>query len=952
MKIIKEQIYKTKYAKPEIFEWYSKRGAVSIFLYSRSVLKNGVLGIYDDANRAVRSISKSGELCVPECFFEKYLGFEMTKDGEKLTLTRGKKTLTVNLDKEAYTLDGHTYLPAIKTAEALGVKGRAFDGGKLAVFASEAMLDEIERDIELQVSASYATLGKYDASKFTKEDFEAVKSKWRTVLVGSEEINDLSDPDFSVKLAEISASTKKSWESLNKDEDRFILWGDNPPCESADLTRQYSNIWALTKGYATYGSAYYQNEELKNTIIDCFQWMYENMYGEAEIEDRGWRSMRIYNWWDWFWGGIEPMTNALIVMEEHLTYDRIKTWLRPFKHVMTLHRIGYIRSCAMSRLTVCTKAALLLEDRAMLENECSDYDLTLDITRMGDGVHVDYVEWTHEFPYNILYGFNNLTRTGFVGTLLGGTPMEYVSPKQYELFNVARYMFETICYKGQGFMGFAGRATSSSEIQFGVEIMSGLLPLIGLFGEDEDKQLKKFIKRCVSTPKIEKMLKSFCSVYNFSKLMEILRDDTIPTENDFEVGHAWFTADRFAQHRNDYAFFAVMTSNRHPSYESINSANRRGWYTCDGALYYYNNTDRNAFDGVNFITNPAVCQRISGTTVDDRERQPWSYAYGRWWKNPNDFSGTMDVEKRYGMAAFDYESYHYEGHESDGTSDGEGGGGLTYWENDLIARKSYYFFDKECVCLGAGINSTMGSNVITTVEHRRLVKNKSVVGEEDVYLDGELMPKENYEKVKNGAKWVNLEGFAGYVLPSGGTARISKYTYVPNMADLDMDYFVSDPDAELYKNGKPFFEMNIYHGKNPKDAKYEYIILPNASTEETKAYSDSPEVEIISNTKKVQAVRKPSIGLTFITFYEAGECAGIKASKPCIVSVLEKDGEKSVSVADPTHKISEIKLTLDKKYTLIKAPLEAGISERGGKTVITAKTEGLTGEAIRVSFKR
>lgn len=952
MSFIKEKIYKTKYAKPEIFEWYSKRGAVSIFLYSRSVLKNGVLGIYDDGNRAVRSVSKNGEIYVPECFFEKYLEAKLSKDSNILTLTREKKSLTVKLDKETYILDGHTYLPAIKTAEALGVKGRVFDGGKLAVFASASILDEIERDVELQVSASYATLGKYDASKFTKADFDTVKDKWRTVLVGNEEINDLSDHDFCEKLAEISREAKRAWDTLNKGEGRFILWGNEPPKDSCDLTRQYSNIWRLTKGYATYGSEYYHSEELKDTIIDCFQWMYENMYGEAEIEDRGWRSMRIYNWWDWFWGGIEPMTNALIVMEEHLTTEQIKTWLRAFKHVMTLHRVGYIRSCAMSRLTVCTKAALLLEDRAMLENECADYDLTLDITRMGDGVHVDYVEWTHQFPYNILYGFNNLTRTGFVGTLLGGTPMEYTSPKQYELFNIARYMFETVCYKGQGFMGYAGRATSSSEFQFGIEIMNGLLPLIGLFGEEEDRELKKFIKRCVSTPKIEKMVKSFCSVYNFSKLMEILRDDTISKENDFEVGHAWFTADRFAQHRNDYAFFVLMTSNRHPSYESINHCNRRGWYTCDGALYFYNDTDRNAFDGVNFITNPAICQRIPGTTVDERERAPWSYAYGKWFTSSKDFSGTMDVLKKFGMAAFEYESYNYGGHEADGGSDEDGGGALTYWENDLVARKSYYFFDKECVLLGAGINSTMNSNVITTVEHRRLVKNKSVIGEEDVYLDGELLPKENYERIKDGAKWVNLEGFAGYVLPNGGKARLRKYTYVPNIADLDMDYLVPDPDAELYKNGKPFFELNLYHGKNPKDAGYEYVILPNATKEQTKAYSDSPEIEIISNTKKIQAVRKSSLGLTFITFFEAGACAGIKASKPCIVSVLEKDGEMTVSVADPTHKTAEIKLTLDGKYTASKAPLEAKMAAEGDKTVITVKTEGLTGEAVRVVLKK
>ena len=80
-----------------------------------------------------------------------------------------------------------------------------------------------------------------------------------------------------------------------------------------------------------------------------------------------------------------------------------------------------------------------------------------------------------------MYGFNNLSRAGFVGTLLGGTPMEYISPKQYELFNVAKYMFEAACYKGQGFMGFNGRGTAGTEFGCGVSIMNGVLPFIGLF---------------------------------------------------------------------------------------------------------------------------------------------------------------------------------------------------------------------------------------------------------------------------------------------------------------------------------------------------------------------------------------------------------------------------------------------------------------------------------------
>ncbi len=964
MSFYREKNYKTKLAKPEIFTWYSKRGAVSIFIYSANVLKDGALSVYDEENRAVRSVQNGGAICVPASFFERFLGLSVKEEADSLFISKGRKTLSLSVGSADFELSGkigtlsapifllneHKYVPVSECAVALGIEHRAYDGGKMIIFANKEMLDEIERDEELEISASYATVGKYDASKFTSEDFETVKKKWRTVLVASPELCDLSDPYLSAKLEEMSDETQRVWSSLRKEEGRVILFGNAPPEVSADLTRQYANLWILTKGYATFGTRQYGNEELKSDILNSLRWLYENMYGEAEIEDRGWRSMKDFNWWDWFWGSPEPLTNILLVMEEHLTKEEITTYLRPFRHVMTIHRVGYKREYAMSRLTVCTKAALLLEDRALLLEGCADYDLTLSVTRTEEGVHTDYVEWTHSFPYNMMYGFNTLSRSGFVGTLLGGTAMEYVSPKQYELFNVAKYMFEAACYKGQGFVGFNGRATSGTEFTSGVYLMNGILPLIGLFGEEEDVSLKKLIKRCASTPELVKRIKTQCSVYNFAKLMEILNDDTVKPDADYELCHAWYTADRIVQHRNDYAFFVAMTSKRHPSYESINSANKRGWYTCDGAVYFYTDTDRNSFDGVNFIMNPDICQRIPGTTVDVRARQPWSYICNKGWRSPQTFSGSMDVDKRFGMAAFDYESYNYSGHECDGTSDSGGGGGLTFWENDLRAKKSYYFFDKEMICLGAGISSTMNSEVITTVEHRRLVKDCDILGGEDIRLDGALMPKESFKTEKSGASWVSLEGFAGYVMLEDSDVYLRRYNYVPTTEWRDC-YFEADPEEEKYKDGKPFFELGISHGENPKNASYAYAVIPYAEEDKTAAYAKEPEVEILSNTKRIQAVRKLGLGLTFVSFHSAGECAGVKVSAPCLLSLYEKDGALTVSVSEPTREVDSIKVTLDKKYKLINASIRAEISESSGVSVINVDVKDLAGEAVRVCFK-
>jgi len=233
MAILKEQIYRTKFAKPEIFEWYSKKGITSIFVYSPTVLKNGNLCYFDEKNKNVRAIMNKGQTFVPISFFADFLGLGVEETDETVKVCSESACFTAKKGKSncfVYS-NGTTYLPAIEVAKALGISCRALDDDKLTVFAEKEILDEIERDVELQVSASYATLGKYDASKFTKEDFEIVKNKWRRVLVGSPEINDASDPDMQEKLNNIASAAQSTWDSMHKEDGRVILFGSEAPVE-------------------------------------------------------------------------------------------------------------------------------------------------------------------------------------------------------------------------------------------------------------------------------------------------------------------------------------------------------------------------------------------------------------------------------------------------------------------------------------------------------------------------------------------------------------------------------------------------------------------------------------------------------------------------------------------------------------------------------------------------
>jgi hyaluronate lyase len=607
------------------------------------------------------------------------------------------------------------------------------------------------------------------------------------------------------------------------------------------------------------------------------------MYGKKEIEGRGWRDMRAFNWWDWHVGASYPLTDILLVIEDRLTMQQKADYLECYKYATTIMRAGDDSPFASSRLKGYTKTALLLEDGKWLARSHVDCDTLMGLSKDGPSNHEgDYVNWTHNMPHNISYGKGALERTLFVSSVLASTPMDFSGPKKYNQFMLAKYCFEPAIYKSQGFMMFAGRSTFASEMAMGCSIFACMLPMIGVYGEDEDNYLKRMIKRNLSTPDAINRVKRECSIYELKKLNDILTDESISGENDYEYAHAWYTGDRAAQQRNNYAVGIAMSSKREISYESINGCNKTGWHLGDGAVYLYTDYDRHQYDGSNFIAkNINVAYRIPGTTEDSRQRVIRSIASG--WKSSKSFAGSMQIEDKYILAAMDFEAYHFEGEDTRPDDSGYGGS-LPPHENDLVAKKAWFCFDDEIVCLGAGITSTMDSAVQTTVEHRRIVTDKL-----GIYIDGVgRLPEENCEKLCTGAKWALMDGHCGYAFPCGGSLRVQRY--------------VSESAGE-----QSFILLMLDHGKDPTDADYCYVMYPYADREKMLECTAAPDFKILSNTKACQAVSEEQTGLCCYVFYEPGECGALKVDKPCLVTV-SKD---KLMVCDPTQELDSVRLTLN-----------------------------------------
>lgn len=920
------------------YERLSKEGVLTLFIYSKNYYFKGERIQFDESNYKVRAELRKGQTVVPVEVFNVF-----------------GKDLTSSLKNDGYTVapyenQGHTFVPAAEFATKLGLSVTLAYQNRVTIIGSEEKINEINKALKksenMGVAAADLVLGKYDPYKFTSADYKLARDKWRKSIVSCPEDIDLNDEDIKRRLTSLESSTDSLLKSLNRGENVPILWGENPPSESEDLYTQYSIIRALATAYGTYGTKYYHNEELKSSIVYALEWMYENMYGDAELEGRGWRDINAYNWWHWYVGAPTFLTDILIIMGDAIPREDQLRYLKVFKWLLENWRLEYNTDKAPSRVATGAKYAILAEDPEKLEVAATDYHIMLDMVTEGEGTRYDYCYHCHNYPYSLNYGFMLTDRVLKAAVNLAGTPLEYISNRSYNQYMLVRYMFDAAMYKGRGLKCFFGRGYTNPDTFKAYQAVSGVVRMLNSYGAEEDEYIKGFIKRSLVYDSVKEHMFSSCAISDYATIRSITEDESIPSEITDEYAYAWFSSDRAVQQKKNYALAVSMPSYRHVSYESINHNNQTGWYTGDGTVYFYTETDPDEFAGENFILNPRLAQRMPGTTVDSRERDAVSISEG--WIPDDDKVGCMDFEKKYIVAGMDYTSYHNEVFDESYVDMGHGGA-RPLFINDLVAKKAYFMFENECVCIGSGINSTMNSDILTTVEHRRLVKfAENKYGADKITVNGIETETELFSKDFKNPSYARVEGFAGYVFLDAENVSVSKYmhAYSKDFAELVCHEGYKPVASE---EPRPFVEIFINHGKNPTNGSYAYVMLPYATEEKTKAYAEAPNVEIVSNTNAIQAVKEKNLGITGIIFYEAGECAGIKVDKPCIVTFKEKDGEFLIKVCEPTNKEDTLNVEVFKPLSPISVHNRYDVIY-GNTTHLTLNTKDSFGEGYEARF--
>jgi chondroitin AC lyase len=380
------------------------------------------------------------------------------------------------------------------------------------------------------------------------------------------------------------------------------------------------------------------------------------------------------------------------------------------------------------------------------------------------------------------------------------------------------------------------------------------------------------------TEEIERLLVS--TDYREDELVEIMQLRKGEAKPSQSFAKFFWQTEHFVFQRPNYYTTVRMFSTRNRNMEEpYNGPGKTTHHRADGTNYLMLKGDE-----YHNIWPVYDWQKISGTTI---LQKPELYGPDEIQKDGlTDFVGAV-TDGMYGAVGFDFKSPH-----------------------DMTeARKSWFFFEDEYICLGAGITSNRDLPVATTV-NQVLMKGDVKVMQNDKL---QKLPQGNRE-LEN-VKWVYHDKI-GYILPEPATLNVSNQPEQGRWSDITDQKNISE---ELV--AKDVFMLWFDHGRRPENASYEYIVVPDVSETELAVTAESNRgVEILSNTQDLQAVKSNKLNMCQATFYKAGELKiaenfRIKLGSQGMV-MLKMDGNriKELSVADPSRKLNQILVTVSGMY--------------------------------------
>jgi chondroitin AC lyase len=323
--------------------------------------------------------------------------------------------------------------------------------------------------------------------------------------------------------------------------------------------------------------------------------------------------------------------------------------------------------------------------------------------------------------------------------------------------------------------------------------------------------------------------------------------------------HFW-CSDIMTHHRPNYYTSARMFSNRIANTDDpCNSEGLKSHHVADGCnlVLRAGNEYRDVFPVWDW-------QKVPGATV---EQKPQLIGSPRSQGERSFVGGVSDGG--YGMAALDLA------------------------RDALAARKSWFFFDQEVVCLGAGITCGSNNPVLTTLNQCNLQGDVLI---QEPAGDRKLEPGDH---ALEHPAWLWHDRLA-YVFLQPAAVRLQNGSQSGSWWEINHQY----AKQEL---ARKIFTAWIDHGAGPKDASYAYLVVPDVDPASVEPYASRPPVRILANRAAFQAVWHETLRIAAAAFYQPGALEihpglEIAVTEPCLTLLHESPGKLVVWMSNPENK--------------------------------------------------
>lgn len=701
--------------------------------------------------------------------------------------------------------------------------------------------------------------------------------------------------------------------------------------EDSTTIAHYRNIYTLTKAWATKGSVYYHKSAVLKNIKNALEHGYEKYYGtpNSAQSQRDWTDNERINVGEF-------LVNSLLILDANnkLSNKNIKKYaeILEFKFPFPIGDAVFQNRSAY----IIIGTAALMGDSDRIKDVSEKYVVpAFNYVTSGDGLYADgsYIangKVSSTASYGVM-AFSTLTSLLYALNGTAGDIPDDINAEEF-LYNWAIKSVIPSIYNGSAIATVTGSYVAQSDVMGG-EAVSALLLLTELLDDAKANEIKGIIKAYSSSGNTTFI--SHLTNYGISAFQKVETNEKLIAKS--VTGNFAFTnMDKLIVSGPRYAAALSLSSIRSAKFETrrinldknaevMGAINGQGWFEGDGMLLVYNpyyQVPDTYWEYVNY-------GRLPGTTVDNRTRNSY---------NSGGYTGSTSYAGFVTQGEFSVAANHVYNNNNE-------------YLSDLNSKKSWFIFDDEIVCLGAGIsNTTLDTKVNIERPHaiESVVENIFYGDNTSIILSADDPGNPNNEFIPNSTSST----------VTSSSLFFSKYggVYVPTHKNDTLN-------ARLSKtSGGNFIELWFNHGATPKNATYEYALLPGATISEFFEYTEAVGYTVISNNDKLQAVEDKSSGAFGFTFWEGTTVAAHNtaytgvlqgADFACTVLVKADDTNITISISDFTHLANTNAtggtLTVAGAHTLVSA--DAGITF-SGNAITVDRTVAAAGQTLTLVISK